>query len=297
MTDFFQINGGVKRMKNLIGILILSIGIVFLLTNTGLVDTELTTLFSTFWPAIIILYGLKILFEGIIYFFHGLKRDRWQIGKILWGSFVSAAGTLILGNNAEWFQYGISDLWNWTWPLIVVYIGFKILFDRDGNAVINLGPEEVKKARKQKKSKKGDGSFQFGNNRNHEYREGKGRKNQRTFIGDISLGKQPWEPDGMNINMGIGSIELDLMKAILKDGENFLDVSSWIGSVEIYVPKEMAVQANVHVKAGEVTLFNDSHAGTGRSATYMSPGFHNAEKKLILDVDLGIGDVEVLTVD
>lgn len=284
-------------MKNLIGILILSIGIVFLLTNTGVIDSEVTTLFSTFWPAILILYGLKILFEGIIYFFHGLKRDRWHIGKILWGIFVSALGAIMLGNNAEWFQYGLSDLWNWTWPLIVVYIGFKILFDRDGNVVINLGPEEVEKV---KKSKKKDSTFQFPfsstNDDKHQQPKKKSR-NHRTFIGDLTLGKQPWEPDGMDISMGIGSIELDLTKAILKDGENVLDVSSWIGSVEIYVPKQMAIQAKVHVKAGEVTLFHDTHAGTGRSATYTSPGFHNAEKKLILDVDLSIGDVEVLTVD
>ncbi|WP_280769271.1 cell wall-active antibiotics response protein LiaF [Salipaludibacillus daqingensis] len=289
-------------MKNFIGILILSVGIVFLLTNTGLIDLEVTNYFSTFWPAIIILIGLKVLFEGLVYFFHGLKRDRWHIGKILWGAFISTVGIVLLGNNAEWFQYGIGDLWNWTWPLIIVYIGFKVLFDRDGNVVINLGPEEVEKVKRKKKVKKrgSESSYSFhsiGSDERAHKNERKKSQNHRTFIGDISLGKQAWEPDGMDISMGIGSIEIDLTKAILKEGDNILDVSSWIGSVEIYVPKEMAVQANVHVKAGEVTLFNDSHAGTGRSAAYTSPGFHQAERKLLLDVDLSIGDVEVLTVD
>ncbi|WP_416151264.1 cell wall-active antibiotics response protein LiaF [Salipaludibacillus sp. HK11] len=289
-------------MKNFIGILILSIGIVLLLTNTGLIDSEVTSLFSTFWPAILVLFGLKILFEGIVYFFHGLKRDRWHIGKVVWGLVVTAIGFVILGNNAEWFQYGLSDLWNWTWPLILVYIGFKILFDRDGNVVINYGPDDVEKVKKKytEKTTFDTSSFDFNlgeSEPEQKYKGDKERENHRTFIGDISLGKQPWEPDGMNVNMGIGSIELDLTKAILKNGDNVIDVSCWIGSVEILVPKEMAVQANVHVKMGDVTLFNDYHAGTGRSASYTSPGFHHADKKLILEVDLSIGDVEVLTVD
>ncbi|MCE7794881.1 cell wall-active antibiotics response protein LiaF [Salipaludibacillus sp. CUR1] len=287
-------------MKNFIGILILSTGIVFLLANTGFIDTEVTSLFSTFWPAIIVLFGLKILFEGLVYFFHGLRRDRWHIGKIIWGLIVTAAGAVLLGNNAGWFSYGLGDLWSWIWPLLIVYIGFKVLFDRDGNVVINLGPDDIEKVKREKrkgKNKDRSADFNFGPFSGTVGRPGQDRKTHRTFIGDISLGKQPWEPDGMDINMGIGSIELDLTKAILKEGDNIIDVSSWIGSVEIYVPKEMAVKAGVYVKVGEVTLFDDSHGGTGRNATYTSPGFHESEKRLILNVDLSIGDVEVLTVD
>ncbi|PYZ93524.1 hypothetical protein CR194_10165 [Salipaludibacillus keqinensis] len=280
-------------MKKFFGILILSVGLVFLLVNTGLIDTEVTSLFSTFWPAIIVLVGLKILFEGIIYFFHGLRRDRLHIGKIVWGAIVTALGGVLLGNNAGWFQFSLSDLWNWTWPLIIIYIGFKILFDREPSVVIDFGPDQVDKMKKSAQRKKHRTKHK---NMNHTGFEDS-NTNHRTFMGDISLGRQPWEPDGMNVSMGIGSIELDLTKAILKEGENRIDVSSWVGSVEIYVPKEMAVHAKANVNIGEVTLFDDSHAGTGRNATYTSPGFHDADRKLILHVAVSVGDVEVLTVD
>lgn len=288
-------------MKKLAGILILSTGVVFLLANTGLIDTDVANLFSTFWPAVIIFLGLKFIFDGIIYFFHGLKRDRWHIGKILWGLVVTAAGGILFGNNAGWFQYNLGDLWSWTWPLLIVYLGFKVLFDREPSVVIDFDSDEFKKMKKgkQRKASFRDDSADTPPEPPHpkKHRSFKtGNKNHWTFIGDISLGQQPWEPDGTNVSMGVGSIELDLTRALLKEGDNIIDVSTWVGSVEIYVPKEMAVQATASVKLGEVALFDDTQSGTGRDAKYVSPDFYEADKRLILNVDVNIGDVEVLTV-
>lgn len=277
-------------MKNIIGILILSIGLIFLLSNTGLIDTEVTSVFSTFWPVLIILIGLKVLFDGVVYFFHSLRRDKWKLGKILWAVIILAIGTILLGNNAGWFNYGLADLWSWVWPVLIVYIGFKIIFDRDGDVVIHLGAknedeewdkEKLKKLKKLKKLNK------LGTTK---------RVKHNMFIGDIQMGKQPFELDGADVSMGIGDINIDLTKAILKDGENILNISGWIGSVKILVPKDMAIKAIADVRLGEVTLFDDTHSGTGRNASFTSENFYEADKKVILHVDLNIGDVEVMTV-
>ncbi|MCR6111387.1 cell wall-active antibiotics response protein [Bacillus sp. A301a_S52] len=291
-------------MKKFIGIIILITGILFLLVNTGTIDASVTNILTTFWPIVVIVLGIKILFEGIVFFFHGLKRDRWHIGKILWGAAVLSGGVVLLGNHAGWFNYSLRDFWSWTWPVIIVYIGFKVLFDRDTYVEVSLDSDDMEKVKRQKKQKKKkvrdeDNFSSSYTTTNREQTDGKKRtkKNHRIFIGEMTLGRHPWEPDGVDVNMGIGSVELDLTKAILKEGDNVIDISNWIGSVEVYVPKQMAVQAAAEVKLGEVTLFDDNHAGTGRHATYTSPGFHDAEKRLILNVSLSIGDVEVLTVD
>ncbi|WP_078579764.1 cell wall-active antibiotics response protein LiaF [Salipaludibacillus agaradhaerens] len=291
-------------MKKFIGIIILITGILFLLVNTGTIDASVTNILTTFWPIVVIVLGIKILFEGIVFFFHGLKRDRWHIGKILWGAVVLSGGVVLLGNQADWFYYSLRDFWSWTWPIIIVYLGFKVLFDRDTYVEVSLDSDDMEKVKRQKKQKRkktrDENRFPPSyTTTNREQTEGKEwtKKNHRIFIGEMTLGRQPWEPDGVYVNMGIGSIELDLTKAILKEGDNVIDVTNWIGSVEIYVPKQMAVQADAEVKLGEVTLFDDNHSGTGRHATYTSPGFHDAEKRLILNVALSIGDVEVLTVD
>ncbi|MDQ0255414.1 lia operon protein LiaF [Evansella vedderi] len=275
-------------MKNIIGLFILTIGLLFLLSNTGLINTEVTGLFSTFWPVLIILIGLKVFFEGIIYFFHSIRRDKWHIGKTVWGAFILAIGVILLGNNAEWFSISLADLWSWTWPVLIVYIGIKILFNKTGDIVINLGPSSSEddsdhwdKAKIKKIKKK--------------WKSNRVKYNQ--FIGDIQMGKQPWELDGADVAMGIGDINVDLTKAILKEGENVLNIAGWIGSVKILVPRDMALKAFADVRLGEVTLFDDSYSGTSRNATYTSENFYEAEKKVILHVNLNIGDVEVMTVD
>ncbi|SDZ01027.1 lia operon protein LiaF [Evansella caseinilytica] len=274
-------------MKRLIGLLVLAVGLIFLLSNIGMIDLEATNIFSTFWPAIIVLIGLKVFFEGLIYFFHSLRRDKWQIGKCLWGTFITAAGVILLGNNAGWFTFGFSDLWSWTWPALVVYIGLKIIFDR-GDIVIRFD-------RDRDNQENPEGSKKHEHHRKLCWHGNRHKHHQ--FIGDIQLGKQPFELDCTELSIGIGSVEIDLTKAILKEGDNVVDIRCGIGSVEILVPKEMAVKADVNVRLGDATLFDNSYAGTSRHATYMSADFHEAEKKVLLNVSLNIGDVEVLTVD
>ncbi|MBU9713261.1 cell wall-active antibiotics response protein LiaF [Evansella tamaricis] len=279
-------------MKNIFGILILAIGVIFLLTNTGLIDSEATSIVSTFWPILIILIGLKVLFEGFVIFLQSLKRDRWHVGKFIWGVLITAVGTVILGNNAGWFTFSVSDLWSWVWPVLVIYIGFKVIFDRDSNVVIHLGGDN-------EKGKKKNLNHDFSSSGSHSYKNKSfrnKRKRYHSWVGEIQLGRQPFEIDGADISLWIGDVTVDLSKAILKEGENFIDVRCWIGSVDILVPKDMAVKAVADVNLGEVTLFDDSYSGTGKNATYTSPNFHEAEQKVILVVNLNIGDVEVLTV-
>ncbi|WP_096189400.1 cell wall-active antibiotics response protein LiaF [Evansella halocellulosilytica] len=273
-------------MKNIIGILILTTGIVFLLSNTGVLNTEAASIITTFWPVFIILIGLKVLFEGFIYFIHSLRRDKWHIGKMIWGSIILAIGVIILGNNAGWFDYGFRELFHILWPLLIVYIGVSILFNRKTEIVVqtrNKGKKQTNFFENETSNKKGS------------YR--KSQMNHKQFIGDIQLGKQAWELDGADISMGIGSIDIDLTTAVLKDGENVIDIDGWIGSIEILVPRDMAVKAFVDVRIGEVTLFDDTYSGTSRKATYTSPNFHDAEKQVVLHVNLNVGDVEVLTID
>ncbi|UCZ51966.1 cell wall-active antibiotics response protein LiaF [Bacillus shivajii] len=277
-------------MKNILGFLILATGIVFLLSNIGFIETEATSIFAMFWPVLIVLIGLKIFFEGIIYFIHSLRRDKWHIGKLVWGSIVLVVGVVLLGNNTGWIDFGFRELFHVLWPLLIIYIGVKVLLDRNGDVVINVGGDQARK------NNKSENKTAFSNHKKRETQWNE-RKKYQQFLGDLSLGRQPWELDGADISMGIGSVDIDLTKAVLKEGENIIDVSGWIGSVEILVPRDMAVKAFVDVRIGEVTLFDDTYSGTSRNATYTSPNFYDAEKQVILYVHLNIGDVEVLTID
>ena len=270
-------------MKNLIGIIILATGIIFLLSNSGVIDMQEINLLS-FWPILIVIIGLKIFFEGLVYFIQSIRRGSWRPGKSIMGLLILAIGVILLGNNAGWFMFTFGDLWSWTWPILIVYIGFSILFNRNAGVVINLGKEDVDK-------------YTLYESTNKRKKRKSTQTKYHTFIGDIVLGRQPWELDGADVSMGIGSVDIDLTKAVLKEGENIIDIRSWIGSVEILVPKDLAVKAMVDVRIGEVTLFNDSYSGTSRTANFTSPNFNEADKQVIIYVNLNIGDVEVLAVD
>ena len=311
-------------MKNLTALIIILLGIGFLLSNLGIIEGSFSNLIGTYWPAIVIWFGMKWFFQGLAVFYHSLKRDRKNIGQIIWGLYVAVIGGVLLGNNTGYFDYTLSDVWNWTWPLLIIYVGFKILFDREGDVVIHLGPDDVEKytrketspyhdeptpldddamsAKAQKKAEKAKRKAQA-------FADGKTGRNQkkscggfstgakRSLIGDFKLGNKSWEPDGKDLALGIGDVEIDFTRAVLKPGLNEMRVDCWIGDISVLIPSHMPVKVEAEVKLGEVTLFNDSHAGTGRSAAYTSPDFDTAEEQLVILIQLSIGEIEVMTVD
>lgn len=310
-------------MKNLLAFFIILLGIGFLLTNLGIIEGSFSDILSTYWPIAVIWFGLKWFFQGIPAFFHSLKRDRKNIGQIIWGLYVTMIGAVLLGNNLNYFDYTLGDVWNWTWPVLIIYFGFKILFDRDGDVVIHLGPDDVEKYTKKSKSPYHDDPdpMDFSDKMSKVERKAEkarakaeafgdetSKKCQKSFdhfttgskrslIGDFKLGKKPWEPDGQDLSLGIGDVEIDFTKAVLKEGRNEMRVDCWIGDINVLIPRHMPVRVEAGVKLGEVTLFDDSHAGTGRTASYTSPDFDDADAQLIITIQLNIGDIEVMTVD
>lgn len=90
------------------GLLVITLGVVFLLDNLGFVRTWEVL---RFWPVILIAAGVKYLWEA---------RDR---GAAVSGTLLAAAGGLLLLDNLYVIDV---DLWD-LWPLILVAIGFRML--------------------------------------------------------------------------------------------------------------------------------------------------------------------------
>ena len=98
-----------RRLGPLVpGLLVITLGVVFLLDNFGLVRTWQVV---RFWPVILIAAGVKYLWEA---------RDR---GAAVNGTLLAAAGGLLLLDNLYVIDV---DLWD-LWPLILVAIGFRML--------------------------------------------------------------------------------------------------------------------------------------------------------------------------
>jgi predicted membrane protein len=97
--------------KIIIGFLILIFGILLLLQNLGV---DLGMRVWSFWPIILIILGLRILFQP------------WENRQLLPGAILVIVGLLILLRNLEVIYFG----WRIIWPILIILIGISILRGR-----------------------------------------------------------------------------------------------------------------------------------------------------------------------
>ncbi len=99
-------------------LLLIAIGIVLFLTNTGAVEGSAWELFSTYWPVLIILMGL----DGFI------KQEGW-----VWPTFLLGLGTVLLLGNLELLPLSAGQMLMRFWPVLLVALGLDIAFGRRGS--------------------------------------------------------------------------------------------------------------------------------------------------------------------
>lgn len=97
---------------------------------------------------------------------------------------------------------------------------------------------------------------------------------------------------------GAGNQEFDFRQVAFPAGDTHVTMRLGAGNLTIEVPQNVAVQAVYHVGTGNVTIKGlearqYQRSGFSVDGTYTSPGFATAERRLVLDVDVGAGNIEV----
>jgi len=271
-------------MRLFIGVLVIVIGLALILENLEVISHELDSLLDL-WPLLILVLGIRIVMTGIAEGWRYLRRKRIALGKMLFGLLLTGLGLSFLSRTTGMIDFHLSALWDWTWPILLIYIGIKVLFDRNRhhdwfrfhiNDKINC-----------KKCGTIDMEEDFAKEHFH----------KDHFIGDINWGKNPWKIGHKSLQVGVGDVDIDFTKAILDPGENVFVLKGWVGSVEMLVPGDLPVHLETSVRVGDVTVFDENYSGTGRAVTYTSPGYQEADTKLKILVKLSIGEVEIHAVD
>ncbi len=263
-------------MKQLIGIVIIIIGAVFLLNNLNIIEHDLDNVFSL-WPLIIVAFGVKATITGMVSAWKFWKRGKIALGKLLFGLIVIGVGMSFLSTTTEAFYFPRSELWSWTWPVVLIYIGFKLLFDRHSWKRIYVHKDKIS----------GDWDY-------HEFNS---EFIDDRMVGDINIGKQPWKIGEKRMQIGVGDTDVDFTKAILEPGENVFELTGWVGSIEMLIPSDMPVHIECSTRIGDVTVFDEKYSGSAKSVTYTSPDYQEADKKLRIVVQLSIGEVGIHAVD
>ena len=94
-------------------------------------------------------------------------------------------------------------------------------------------------------------------------------------------------------NLGMGTLTLDLENLDLPPGEHRIKARVGMGELDVRLPPETAADIHWRVGLGQSETLGESQFGAGLNGQTTSPNFATAERKLVLDVSVGTGTLEV----
>lgn len=244
-----------------IALLLITVGVLFLLGNFGLIEIDLANLFSKLWPIIILYASLMFLIRGLWPLF---TRRKVHEPYLIIGSILLLLGWNFLAKHLDLPSIDFRTLWNIFWPLLIIYIGFRILFRRSTPKY------------------KGD----WGNYSN----------TGNNWVGEVNIGDKPFEVEDKYYWLGVGTTDLNLTKAIFPDRETNLQVEGMIGEINIYLPPDIPVKITGQIHLGSITILGEEQSGFSKSVSYKTKGFDTATKRIVLHTNLSIGEIRVVQV-
>ena len=312
------------------GLMLIAIGVIFLLQQTGVISVDLGYIFSHFWPLILIAVGLNGLFVRRRY------EQNWGFPQ-LWSLIIIALGLIFLNNNFGWIpNLDFGDLIRFAIPVILIAVGLNMLFRRKNETYQPKDWEPYSKSDFTSYAQQDNPSFDhdkgaagdpfkgasgsqaygsFGNSQANGW-EGKGAKpkggwhhcghsdwnwsdpnveNRHNLIGDLHIGNDYWELRPMNISHFIGDTVLDLTRANIPYGETRINISAFIGDVKVFVPNDVQLEVSVRASSflGDIQVFERREGGFLRHMKAESPQYYEAEKRVLINASMFIGDVRV----
>ncbi|MCS1349981.1 cell wall-active antibiotics response protein LiaF [Mechercharimyces sp. CAU 1602] len=260
--------------RTLFAIALILFGSITLLNNSKIIPYDFADIFIIFWPIPIILLGLNTMVKS--------WKQRHKTHPFQSPSFLIGLLFLLFATNVQLSNLGLPYLqvrsfWDWFWPLIIIFIGLQVLTH-----------EKAFSLRK---------------------RKGKGRNAERTppltienaskhtiWIGESRIGDNPFELDDASYELGIGELSVNLTQAIMDEKEIQLDIRGWVGSINVYIPSNLPAQIHSSISLGSMTVVGSIQEGISKELTIQTEGFHEAKKRIILNVNLSVGEIRVLKV-
>lgn len=93
--------------------------------------------------------------------------------------------------------------------------------------------------------------------------------------------------------LGIGNLDLDLRDIQFPEGETRIEITLGMGDMTVQLPDDVDVSAEWTVAAGEADVFDRSDDGVIIEGSTQTSGFASAERRVRLDLNLGLGSIEV----
>ncbi|TBL70052.1 cell wall-active antibiotics response protein LiaF [Paenibacillus thalictri] len=281
--------------KLLFGFGLIGVGVLFLLSQNGIIQLSIGSVISIFWPVLLICFGLSGLFRR--------HKHRGWPGAYLWSVIVTGVGTVLLLNNLNITDISFHDVFQYMLPLLLIVFGIGLLFSppreerkKERHEWRERRKEEKRRWKEAMKNGYASSAEYYKEAHDYIHTEWKRNKEERnSFIGDIFLGQDYWELTPTNIAHFIGDTVIDLTKASIPFGETLITVSAFVGDVKLLVPNDYDVEVRVEASAfiGDMNVLDRRESGMMRHIATQSPHYADAGKKVRLVVNMFIGDVVV----
>lgn len=254
-----------------VAILLIFMGGLALLRNIGFHVPGPITVIRTGWPLLLSIWGFRSLAR---------IRSNRRLGRYVstmqefFAIVFAAIGIVLTGQNLGLFNLRIGSAWGIVWPLCLIYLGFSALSGTYQNLTVEVNDSMGGKEKNRRQVNFGPVT--------------------KSLIGDIELGKTPFELTDLRSAFVFGEVQIDLSNAIVPDREVTLDISGNFGSITLLVPKDLpiAVHAWVHW-VGDLEVLGQVSTGINRALHWSSPGYTQSEKKVRVFLEMKMGEINV----
>jgi len=230
----------VFRGEWLIGALLTLVGAVLLANNFGITDIAVGSLLATWWPALLIFWGAGFLLQR-------------ETGQRITGLILLLLGGLVLSRNLGYMDWDLSLLWKSIGPIILILIGLQVLRGGAGNL------------------------------------SGKGN---RAVLGGLEK-KGQWTVESGSYLALMGGIELDLTSASFPEEEVTLELTAFMGGIEVRVPADIRIRCEGSAVLGGLEMLGKSTGGIISSGSAQQHPEKTTGPSLMIRAHATMGGVEI----
>jgi hypothetical protein len=112
-------------------------------------------------------------------------------------------------------------------------------------------------------------------------------------VGDRTIAPSTFSEVEQEYSWAVGNQELDLRGIAFPVEETAISVQMGTGNLEIQLPEDVAYRVHYSVGLGNAQVLDRSQTGAGLDGTLESGDFDDAERRIVLNISLGLGSLEV----
>ncbi len=283
-------------------IILISLGLMLLLSNLNILDFDVWTFIAKFWPVIIIAMGLDLLLGRRVNFGHFII-----IGLIILFALGNRGHRFFIGDQEIITEHVSVDMPDSTSADIEIDfgVGQMTLSTSDDDALLLSGELDILEGSEISES--------FRSGESYSYHLGYERKiqgipfkveegyrwdieindnfpvslNIETGVGQVKMYLKDMDLLDLDLNMGVGEVILELPES----GDYDVDIDGGIGELVVYIPEGLGVR--IIIDKG-ISTFNVPDGYENQGNVYTNDLYTTSDNRVDMRINSGIGSVAIL---